>query len=229
MALLTPGMLQLGLFRAFLPGPADGRRAGRRPRPGRLRRLRLHADDQGLRAGRRASIAASTTISSIPQAFRADSMLGVPGLMDVYRAGRVALANAPGTGIADDKVVYAYVPRDHQVLPGRRGDHPERADVRLRGRNAARARAGEPRQAGGQAGQRIGRLRHADRPAARREDERAKCARADPRQSAQLHRPADAEPVARARRSSTTASKAGTSTCGRSSCTARRSTCCPAG
>ena len=39
-----------------------------------------------------------------PKAFRADSMLGVPGLMDVYRAGRVALANAPGTGVADDKV-----------------------------------------------------------------------------------------------------------------------------
>ena len=38
-------------------------------------------------------------------------MLGVPGLMDVYRAGRVALANAPGTGVADDKVVYAYVPQ----------------------------------------------------------------------------------------------------------------------
>ena len=46
-----------------------------------------------------------------PTTFRADSMLGVPGLMDVYRAGRVALANAPGTGIADDKVIYAYVPK----------------------------------------------------------------------------------------------------------------------
>lgn len=46
-----------------------------------------------------------------PLAFRPDSALGVPGLMDVYRAGRVALANAPGTGIADDKVVYAYVPK----------------------------------------------------------------------------------------------------------------------
>jgi len=45
-----------------------------------------------------------------PEAFRADSMLGVPGLMSVYRAGRVALANAPGTGIADDKVIYAFVP-----------------------------------------------------------------------------------------------------------------------
>ena len=45
-----------------------------------------------------------------PETFRADSMLGVPGLMQVYKSGRVALANAPGTGVADDKVVYAYVP-----------------------------------------------------------------------------------------------------------------------
>jgi uncharacterized circularly permuted ATP-grasp superfamily protein len=45
-----------------------------------------------------------------PKAFRADSLLGVPGLVDVYRAGHVALANAPGNGVADDKVVYAYVP-----------------------------------------------------------------------------------------------------------------------
>ena len=45
-----------------------------------------------------------------PKTFRPDSALGVPGLMDVYRAGHVALVNAPGTGVADDKVVYAYVP-----------------------------------------------------------------------------------------------------------------------
>lgn len=45
-----------------------------------------------------------------PECFRADSILGVPGLMDAYRQGRVALANAPGTGVADDKVIYAYVP-----------------------------------------------------------------------------------------------------------------------
>ncbi len=43
--------------------------------------------------------------------FRGDSLLGVPGLMEAYKAGNVALANAPGTGVADDKVVYAYVPR----------------------------------------------------------------------------------------------------------------------
>jgi uncharacterized circularly permuted ATP-grasp superfamily protein len=46
-----------------------------------------------------------------PRAFRCDSLLGVPGLMEVYKAGRVALVNAPGTGVADDKVVYAYVPK----------------------------------------------------------------------------------------------------------------------
>ncbi|MDA1165068.1 MAG: circularly permuted type 2 ATP-grasp protein [Planctomycetota bacterium] len=46
-----------------------------------------------------------------PQCFRKDSVLGVPGLMDAYRNGRVALANAPGTGVADDKVIYAYVPK----------------------------------------------------------------------------------------------------------------------
>ncbi len=46
-----------------------------------------------------------------PKSFRKDSVLGVPGLMEAYQAGNVALANAPGTGIADDKVVYAYVPK----------------------------------------------------------------------------------------------------------------------
>jgi uncharacterized circularly permuted ATP-grasp superfamily protein len=46
-----------------------------------------------------------------PLAFRTDSILGVPGLLNVYRAGNVALANAIGTGVADDKAVYAYVPQ----------------------------------------------------------------------------------------------------------------------
>jgi uncharacterized circularly permuted ATP-grasp superfamily protein len=45
-----------------------------------------------------------------PLAFRPDSMLGVPGLFEAYRQGNVTLVNAPGTGIADDKAVYAYVP-----------------------------------------------------------------------------------------------------------------------
>ena len=45
-----------------------------------------------------------------PLAFRKDSTLGVPGLINAYRAGNVALANAPGAGVADDKAVYAFVP-----------------------------------------------------------------------------------------------------------------------
>lgn len=45
-----------------------------------------------------------------PLNFRPDSTLGVPGIMDVYRAGNITLANAPGTGIADDKAIYSYMP-----------------------------------------------------------------------------------------------------------------------
>ncbi len=46
-----------------------------------------------------------------PTVFRPDSALGVPGIFDAWRRGRVALVNAPGTGVADDKAVYAYVPK----------------------------------------------------------------------------------------------------------------------
>lgn len=59
-----------------------------------------------------------------PKVFRRDSMLGVPGLMEVYQAGRVGIANALGTGVADDKVIYAFVPDmiryylgEEQIIP----------------------------------------------------------------------------------------------------------------
>lgn len=45
-----------------------------------------------------------------PEAFRKDSQLGVPGLMRAWKAGKVGIANAPGSGVADDKAVYAFVP-----------------------------------------------------------------------------------------------------------------------
>ena len=45
-----------------------------------------------------------------PMNFNPDSLLGVPGIMDVYRAGGITIANAPGTGIADDKAIYSYMP-----------------------------------------------------------------------------------------------------------------------
>ena len=53
-----------------------------------------------------------------PRAFNPDSMIGIPGIFEVYKKGRVALANAPGTGVADDKVIYAYVPRIIQYYLG---------------------------------------------------------------------------------------------------------------
>lgn len=51
-----------------------------------------------------------------PLAFRPDSALGVPGLMNAYRAGNVVIANAPGAGVADDKAVYAYTPQIIRTL-----------------------------------------------------------------------------------------------------------------
>lgn len=45
-----------------------------------------------------------------PLTFKPESLLGVPGIMDVYRAGNITIANAPGTGIADDKALYSYMP-----------------------------------------------------------------------------------------------------------------------
>ena len=59
-----------------------------------------------------------------PLAFRKDSMLGVPGLFAAYRAGKVTLANAIGTGVADDKSVYPYVPEMIRFYLGR-GAHPQ--------------------------------------------------------------------------------------------------------
>ena len=56
-----------------------------------------------------------------PLTFREDSMLGVPGLFDAYRSGNVTLVNAPGTGIADDKAVYTYVP---QIIEFYLGEKP---------------------------------------------------------------------------------------------------------
>jgi uncharacterized circularly permuted ATP-grasp superfamily protein len=53
-----------------------------------------------------------------PLNFKPESMLGVPGAMDVYRAGAVTLANAPGTGIADDKAIYSYMPEIVEFYTG---------------------------------------------------------------------------------------------------------------
>ena len=53
-----------------------------------------------------------------PLVFRPDSVLGVPGLFDLYRAGRVTIVNAPGAGIADDKAIYSYIPEIIEFYTG---------------------------------------------------------------------------------------------------------------
>jgi uncharacterized circularly permuted ATP-grasp superfamily protein len=55
-----------------------------------------------------------------PLTFRPDSVLGVAGIMDVYRAGNITIANAPGTGIADDKAIYSYMPEIIEFYTGRK-------------------------------------------------------------------------------------------------------------
>jgi uncharacterized circularly permuted ATP-grasp superfamily protein len=54
-----------------------------------------------------------------PLVFRPDSMLGIPGIFDVYRSGRVTIVNAPGAGIADDKAIYSYIPEIIKFYTGR--------------------------------------------------------------------------------------------------------------
>ncbi len=88
-----------------------------------------------------------------PQVFRSDSLLGIAGLMEVYKKGRVALANAPGTGIADDKCIYAYVPKIIEYYLGEKIHHSQRADLYLRRPKGARLRALAPRSARRQSSQ----------------------------------------------------------------------------
>ena len=55
-----------------------------------------------------------------PLTFKPESTLGVAGIMDVYRAGNITIANAPGTGIADDKAIYSYMPEIIEFYTGRK-------------------------------------------------------------------------------------------------------------
>ncbi len=62
-----------------------------------------------------------------PLTFNPQSVLGVPGIMDVYRAGRVTIANAPGTGVADDKAIYSFMP---EIVEFYTGEKPLLGNVR---------------------------------------------------------------------------------------------------
>ena len=77
-----------------------------------------------------------------PLCFRPDSMLGVPGLMNVYRAGGVTIASAPGAGEADDKAIYTYVPDMIRFYLGETADPEQRSHMAMRegGRMRLRSR-----------------------------------------------------------------------------------------
>ena len=124
--------LQLRLFRACLPGARDGRAAGGGPRPGGGGRQGVDAHHRRAGAGAHDLSPASSDDFLDPDAFSPDSKLGVRGLIEAWRRGTVAIANAVGTGVADDKAVYAYMPRIISYYLSRRADPAERRDPYLR-------------------------------------------------------------------------------------------------
>ena len=100
-----------------------------------------------------------------PLVFRPDSLLGVPGLLHAFKLGNVALANAPGTGVADDKSVYAYVP---DMIRYYLSEEPILANVEThlcRRPEDLEVHPRQPRKPSGEARGRIRRLRYAHRPA----------------------------------------------------------------
>ena len=140
------GHLQLGLLRALVPRPADGRDARRGRRP--LRRATTTACTCARSTGSSGSTSIYRRIDDLfldPEVFRPDSTLGVPGLMRAWKAGNVGIANAPGAGVADDKVVYAWVPDIIRYYLGEEPLIAERADVPLPVRRRAPVRARQPR------------------------------------------------------------------------------------
>ncbi len=163
-----------------------------------------------------------------PLAFRPDSHLGVAGLLNAYRAGTVSLANAIGTGIADDKALYAYVPA---IIRFYLSEDPIIDNVetyQLSNPSDRQYVLEQPRVAGGQGGGRVRRLRDAGRAAQHRARARG-VPRQDPGRAAELHRPADAGAVAVALLHRSSRSSRATSTCGRTCSTARRVTVVPGG
>ena len=162
-----------------------------------------------------------------PLIFREDSALGVPGLFNAYRAGNVMIANALGTGVADDKAVYAYVPR---LIRYYLAEEPILDNVETflcREEKSLQPCAGQSRQAGGEGGGRIRRLWHAGRAACLAGGTRS-LRREDQGRSGQLYRPAHHPAFHRARPLSATASRRGMSICAPSSCMAPKPRSCPA-
>ena len=99
-----------------------------------------------------------------PLTFNPDSALGVPGIMDVYRAGNITIANAPGTGIADDKAIYSYMPEIIEFYTGRKAILDNIRTWRCSEPDSLKYVLEHLARAGRQGSPRLRRLRHAGRP-----------------------------------------------------------------
>ena len=99
-----------------------------------------------------------------PLTFKPDSTLGVPGIMDVYRAGNITIANAPGTGIADDKAIYSYMPEIIEFYTGRKAILDNIRTWRCSEPDSLKYVLEHLERTGRQGSARLGRLRHAGRP-----------------------------------------------------------------
>ena len=154
-----------------------------------------------------------------PLTFRPDSTLGVPGLMTAYQAGKVTLANAVGTGVADDKAVYTYMP---EIIRFFTGEEPILKNVptwRCREPEALKEVLAKldqlvVKEVGGSGGYGMlvgpGVVQGRDRGLPQEADQRPR----------RLHRPADAGTCRPRRRWTRASCAAATSTCGRSCCRA---------
>ena len=131
-----------------------------------------------------------------PLVFRSDSQLGVPGLFHSYRLGRVTIANAPGTGVADDKSVYFHVPDIIRYYLGEEPILPNVETHLCRKPGRTRVHPRQPGAAGGQDGRRIGRLRNAGGPA-RHGGATGGLREADTGESGELRLSADPRPLLR--------------------------------
>ena len=163
-----------------------------------------------------------------PLAFRPESALGVPGLLTVYRAGRVTIANAIGTGIADDKSIYPYVP---DMVRFYLGEEPLLANVPtyvLRRPEDLAYTLDHLAELVVKEVHGAGRLRHADRPRLERA-RRSRISASGSRRTRSATSLSRRLRCPRRPRSWRRASRRGTSICDRSCCPEKKSPWCPAG
>ncbi len=135
-----------------------------------------------------------------PLTFNPDSILGVPGIMDVYRAGRITIANAPGTGVCDDKAIYSFMPEIVEFYTGEKPLLPNVQTWRCSEADSLAYVLDTSGRGRGEGSARLRRIRHADRT-----DRQSQGNRRFPQEvagrSRQLHRATDAGASAPARSS----------------------------